>query len=288
MRGDHVVVDRGPYRHHAVDRGEGTVVHFAGPGKPKRAVSIRIDSFEDFVGEGGIARVRKYGQRLDPEESVRRAEALVGTTGYDLLANNCEHLASFCVAGVAESRQVERSTAFGGVVMVTYGTGVVSVEVLTAVGHVAGLSGPGVMTALSTTGRLVNGGAVEGLYLLGLIPAGLAVTAVFMVTRDKKYLTEEERRANVIARRAAICAAVATGILEILLLSAVGKTKGLSGPGISSGLATIGGISNRGVMVGGASVLVTTPAFVAALSGWLGYKASIWCQSRPQMQALVA
>jgi len=288
MRGDHVVVDRGPYRHHAVDRGDGTVVHFAGPGKPKTAASIRIDSFEDFIGEGGTATVREYGQRLDPEESVRRAEALVGITGYDLLTNNCEHLASSCVAGVPESRQVERSSAFGVVIVVTYGAGVVSVEVLAGAGHVAGLSGPGVMSALSTTGRLVNGGAVEGLYLLGLIPAGLAVTAVFMVTRDKQHLTEEERRANVVARRAAVCAAVATGILEVFLLSAVGKTKGLSGPGISSGLATIGGISNKGGMVGGASVLVATPALVAALSGWLGYKASMWWQFRPQMPALAA
>ncbi len=86
MRGDHLVVDRGLYRHHAVDRGDGTVVHFAGPSQDKALVSARIDTFEGFAN-GGTVWVRIYGQRLEPEETVRQAESLLGATGYHLISS---------------------------------------------------------------------------------------------------------------------------------------------------------------------------------------------------------
>src|SRR5260370_42679771 len=112
MRGDHLVVDRGLYRHHAVDRGDGTVVHFAGPSQDKALVSARIDTFEGFAN-GGTVWVRIYGQRLEPEETVRQAEALLGATGYPPLSNNCEHLASWGVTGTPASTQGAPGSAAG-------------------------------------------------------------------------------------------------------------------------------------------------------------------------------
>ena len=195
MRGDHLVVDRGLYRHHAIDRGDGTVVHFAGPGQEKTLVEVRVDRFEDFAN-GGTVWVRVYGQRLDPLATVRRAEAMLGTTGYHLISNNCEHLASWCVSGTAESRQVERVSATGGTATVALVASLGCADVLATVGSTSGVSGPGVMSALATVGRVVGGGAIQGVYLLGLVPGILGTVAVFYATRDKPYLAEEERRAR--------------------------------------------------------------------------------------------
>jgi Lecithin retinol acyltransferase len=45
------------------------------------------------------------------EEIARRAESLVGRPyAYNLLVNNCEHVASWCATGVAFSRQVVEGT----------------------------------------------------------------------------------------------------------------------------------------------------------------------------------
>lgn len=285
MRGDHLVVDRGLYRHHAVDLGNGTVVHFAGPGKEKTLVSVRVDTFEDFAG-GGTVWVRVYGQRLEPEETVRRAEAMVGATGYDLISNNCEHLASSCVTGVAESRQVERVSAASGTATVAIIASAGCADVLAMVGSV-GLSGPGVMSALATVGRVVGGGAVQGLYILGLVPGLLGTAAVLYAARDKPYLTYEERCARTAARYAAAVGGVATGMAGVGVVSAAGTVAGLSGAGIASGLAAVGGIKGGG-MVAGVTLLVATPALVAGLLGWLAYRVAIWWMTRAPATQTVA
>ena len=274
MRGDHLVVDRGLYRHHAVDLGNGTVVHFAGPGKEKAFVSVRIDTFEDFAG-GGTVWVRVYGQRLDPEETVRRAGAMIGSTGYDLISNNCEHLASSCVTGIAESRQVERVSAASGTVTLAYIATVGCADVLATIGSVGGLSGPGVMSALAAAGRVVGGGAVQGLYILGLVPGLLGTVAVLYAARDKPYLTDQERRARSAARCAAAVGGVATGIAGVGAVSAAGTVAGLSGAGIASGLAAVGGLTGGG-MVAGAGLLVAAPAVVAGLLGWVVCQVGLW------------
>jgi len=279
MRGDHLVVDRGLYRHHAIDRGDGTVVHFAAPLGDKIAASVRVDSFEDFAS-GGIVWVRFYGQRLDREEAACRAESMIGTTGYHLVSNNCEHLASWCATGSAESRQVERVTAGGAMTAAAIVTSIGCAEVLAALGSVSGLSGPGVMSALATVGGLAGGGAVQGLYLLGLVPGLLGATAVVYAARDKPHLTNEERCARTAARYAAAVGGIATGIAGLHIVSAAGVVVGLSGPGIASGLASIGGLAGGGMVVG-ASLLAAAPALAAGLLGWLAYRAAIWWMTGP-------
>jgi len=290
MRGDHLFIDRGPYWHHAIDRGDGTVVHFAGPVKQKAFSEVRLDTYQTFVGDNYSSAVvtRQYGQRLDVEETVRRAEAMVGKSGYSLFRNNCEHLASWCVAGTPESRQVEQFTAIGSVSLVISGTGVVTKEVLALAGSVSGLSGPGVLSALSATGELVGGGALAGLYLLGLVPAGLGVGAVFYVASDKPHLTDHERHARAMARGVALVTVLLTGWLAVEALRASGKVKGLSGVGISSGLASIGNKVSSGGMVSGVSVLVAAPVITTSVFSTAAYKFMMWWQSRPTVPALSA
>jgi len=286
MRGDHLVVDRGLYRHHAVDRGDGTVVHFTGPNQEKVLVSIRIDSFEDFAN-GGTIWVRVYGQRLEPEEAIRRAESMLGTTGYHLISNNCEHLASWCVTGNAESRQVERVSAMGGTATVALVASMGCADVLATVGSVSGVSGPGVMSALAAVGRSVGGGAVHGLYLLGLVPGLLGTIAVLYAVRDKPCLSDEERRARTVARYSAGVGGIGTGIAGIGLISVAGTVAGLSGAGIASGLATVGGLVGGG-MVAGVGLLVAAPAIAAGLLGWLAYSIALWWMTGPAAPGLVA
>jgi hypothetical protein len=286
MRGDHLVVDRGIYRHHAVDRGDGTVVHFAGPAKDKLLATVRIDTLEVFAS-GGVVWVRVYGQRLDPDEAVRRAESLLGTTDYNLFANNCEHLASWCVTGAAESRQVERVSAASGSGTVALLASLGCADVLATLGSVSGVSGPGVMSALAAVGRVVGGGAVQGLYLLGLVPGLLGTVAVLYATRDKPYLTDEERRARRAARWAACAGGVATGFAGVGIVSAAGTVAGLSGPGIASGLAAVGS-SVGGGMVAGVGLLVAAPAVLACLVGWFAYRITLWWMTPPAAPALAS
>jgi hypothetical protein len=279
MRGDHLVVDRGLYRHHAVDRGDSSVVHFAGPSQDKVLVSFRIDSLEDFAN-GGTIWIRVYGQRLEPEEAVLRAESMLGTSGYHLISNNCEHLASWCVTGTAESRQVERVSATGGTAAVALVATTGCADVLAVVGSVSGVSGPGVMSALATIGRFVGGGAVQGVYLLGLVPGLLGTVAVLYAARDKPSLTDEERRARTVARCAAGVGGIATGVAGVSIVSAVGTVAGLSGAGIASGLAAVGSLAGGG-MVAGVGLLVAAPAIAAGFLGWLGYRLALWWMTPP-------
>ena len=128
-RGEHFFVWRNcrgiPFQHHGVDLGDGTVVHFT---DGKGGVAGPTGDFANFevcqtamevVTRGGRDRVYivEYTNRLTPDDTVQRAIGLVGRRGYDLLFDNCEHLAVWCVQGAEESRQVhaacERLAAAG-------------------------------------------------------------------------------------------------------------------------------------------------------------------------------
>jgi hypothetical protein len=284
MRGDHLIVDRGLYRHHGVDLGDGTVIHFAGPGMDKTLASIRVDTLHNFA-QGTTVWVRVYGQRLDPEETVRRAQSLVGATGYHLISTNCEHLASWCVTGVAESRQVERVSAATGIATVAVLASLGCADLLATIGTVGGLSGPGVMSALAAAGHVVGGGAVRGLYVLGLVPGLLGAVAVMYATRDKPCLTAEEQRARSVARYGAGLGGIATGIAGVGVVSTAGTVAGLSGAGITSGLAAIGSTVGGG-MVAGAALLVAAPALIAGLLGLLVYRLALYWMTAPARRQL--
>lgn len=105
-RGDHLYVRRRRrYSHHGIDCGDGSVIHYVGPRARFRHV-VRT-SLEEFAAEDEVL-VRSYGQRLSPEETVRKAESRLGSAGYHLVRNNCEHFAAWCCTGRAASAQVRR------------------------------------------------------------------------------------------------------------------------------------------------------------------------------------
>src|SRR5215471_7861470 len=108
--GDHVYVDRGGYSHHGVDMGDGRVIHFASTNGKKCDAVIHWASIREFAGTGRV-QVRPYGVRFGAHETVRWAQSMVGQTGYDLFANNCEHFATWCTTEAHSSAQVEAAAS---------------------------------------------------------------------------------------------------------------------------------------------------------------------------------
>ncbi|HBE19177.1 MAG TPA: NC domain-containing protein [Cyanobacteria bacterium UBA11149] len=105
-RGDQIYVYReflnlqGVYEHHGIDCGDGTVIHYRKPSE-----TVERTSFATF-SKGNKVYVRKYPTHFIPDVVIKRAESRLGEKKYNLLYNNCEHLATWCKTGVSDSRQI--------------------------------------------------------------------------------------------------------------------------------------------------------------------------------------
>ena len=93
----------GVYRHHGIDVGDGSVIHYRKPSE-----IIEQTSYDTF-SKGNIVYVREYPQGFCfiPDVVVKRAFSRLGENKYNLLFNNCEHFATWCKTGVSESQQVK-------------------------------------------------------------------------------------------------------------------------------------------------------------------------------------
>jgi Lecithin retinol acyltransferase len=105
-RGDHVYVRRRRhYSHHGIDCGDGTVIHYVGVRRSIRRI-VRT-SWTEFAA-GDEVHVRSYKVGLPADEIVANAESLLGTEGYRLVTNNCEHFATWSSTGAKASSQVRK------------------------------------------------------------------------------------------------------------------------------------------------------------------------------------
>ena len=263
-RGDHIyVMRRAGYTHHGIDCGDGTVIHFSGePGMAKQSASILRSPIEDFC-QGSDINVREYGRRDDELVIIDRAESKLGSTGYHLVRNNCEHFATWCCTGVPASRQVRGMgslTAQGAVATTTI---VATGGVVAAVGAVQGLSAAGIMSGLASAGGLVGGGAAFGPAVIGVAPAIVTVGITQIALRDDETLPTYERAARRDGRVASVAGAAGATVGGVAAIGALGATAGLSAAGISSGLAAMGAVVGGG-MVAGTAVIAAAPVVVAA------------------------
>jgi hypothetical protein len=119
-RGDHLKVTRFGYTHHAIDCGDGTVIHFAGEDREKAQPVVRRARYADFARDGRVTVVR-HRFALDPEEAAARAEMRLGEGRYHVIFNNCEHFASWCASGARRSRQAHRGLQVASGVVLTAG-----------------------------------------------------------------------------------------------------------------------------------------------------------------------
>ena len=264
-RGEHLVVRRGGYSHHGVDVGDGSVIHVIKTGAvPGRALVGHV-TMDEFAA-GGVVEVRAYGSRRDPDAAVELAMAKLGADDYHIVFRNCEHFATWCVAGEHSSAQVESASSTAGVL----GAGAIvpslSVGIVSSAGQAAALSGPNLMSGLRTIGGSPRGGIAVLSGSAGL----LALGAMCVALRDKPTLPDEERRARTIGRYgAAGGAAVGVGI-AVHALSTLG-VPGTSAAGITSGLAALGGTVGGG-MTRGVAVTALLPVLLAAVLGYVLYQ----------------
>ncbi|MDB9372163.1 lecithin retinol acyltransferase family protein [Nodularia sphaerocarpa] len=110
--GDHILYC-GTHEHHAIYCGDipyrnriyqNVVIHFEG--KFKRG-EIRGLSFDKFA-QGRDIYVARYqkGSCFSADVVIKRAISKLGEPDYNLLGNNCEHLAHWCKAGTKRCGQV--------------------------------------------------------------------------------------------------------------------------------------------------------------------------------------
>lgn len=105
-RGDQIYAMRefldreGVYEHHGIDCGDGTVIHYRKPSETVERTSLATFS------RGNPIYIKNYPTSFIPDTVVRRAESRLGEKRYNLLFNNCEHLATWCKTGMSYSQQV--------------------------------------------------------------------------------------------------------------------------------------------------------------------------------------
>lgn len=111
-RGSHIYSDRIGYTHHGIYVGMGCVVHHSGFAEAFKKGEIDITSLDEFCAGNGY-KVRKYsGRTLTADEIVQRAyDGYLEGSEYNLVFNNCEHFATWCVTGQRSSQQVKNVVA---------------------------------------------------------------------------------------------------------------------------------------------------------------------------------
>lgn len=108
--GSHLKVARMGYSHHGIYLGNGYVIHYAGLCEGLKSAPIEITTLDTFQGKAKKIEVVSYEgiKCFSPEKIIERAMSRLGEDSYHLVTNNCEHFASWCITGLAESKQVKK------------------------------------------------------------------------------------------------------------------------------------------------------------------------------------
>jgi hypothetical protein len=243
QRGDHIRAGwpRGAH-HDGIYLGDRLVIHMAGgPDGGKPGAHVQIGTLAAFAA-GRPVTIRPYAGNRDPEATIGRAMPRLGTGDYNLVFNNCQHFARWCVTGDHVSEQVEAVAAATGAIAPPVVAASVGGTVVGSAGLVSGLSGPGIMSGLAQWGAVMGGGAVAGLVLLGALPGLASVAIMTTALREDEDLPEAERAARTAGRVGSVSGAIAGSMASVALVKAIG-VPGISAVGISSGLAGIGPLS---------------------------------------------
>jgi hypothetical protein len=134
----------------------------------------------------------------------------------------------------------------------------------------SGLSGgAAIMTRLAAAGGVVGGGVVAGIGALGMAPE-IAAEAMMnrTILRDDDRLPLKERKAREMGRN---MANLAGNVSAAGTIAAAGSVIGLSGSGITSGLAAIGAVVGGG-MGAGIALTVAAPAVATMAVGYGFYQ----------------
>lgn len=103
--GSHLVSNRDnllSYDHHAIYIGDNKVIHY-------NNWIVRIDSLSDFLKNSPFQIMQHINPKYSNEEVKNRALSKLNEKKYNILLNNCEHFANWCIDGKKESRQAKIS-----------------------------------------------------------------------------------------------------------------------------------------------------------------------------------
>ncbi|MDR7283171.1 hypothetical protein J2X84_001995 [Pseudomonas corrugata] len=105
LAGSHLIVGRALYTHHGIYVGHDQVIHYSGMASGINKGCVELTSVEVF-SQGKTIKVKTY--RKSPftgAQICRRAKSKLGENRYNILFNNCEHFATWCVTGEHSSEQ---------------------------------------------------------------------------------------------------------------------------------------------------------------------------------------
>ena len=114
VKGDHIRVKSNQLYHHGIYLGDEEVIQFGGPFdmfQDAKSIVVEKVKIEEFLN-GGFLEVKEFDKKekkikRTPEEIIDIALSMIGTGGYDLLRNNCEHFVNYCIFGEKKSSQID-------------------------------------------------------------------------------------------------------------------------------------------------------------------------------------
>lgn len=269
--GAHLISPRKGYSHHGIYVGNGRVIHYAGWANSHETGPVEETDLQAFAQGRGF-RIARHSRTDSPKTIVERAQSRLGEKAYSVSANNCEHFCNWCVTGDHHSSQVDAATGASAISLAS-AAGLLGRAAVAVSGPVYGLSGAGIMGGLATIGGVVGGGAIAGLVILGAAPAVATASLVnSTVLADPKEGEPQERTLRRVGRVASYAGAAAGTVGSVGVVSAMGSVAGLSAPGITTGLAALGGLIGGGMGMG-IAIATTAPVITAAAVGYTAYKA---------------
>lgn len=185
MIGSHIKTSRTGYSHHGIYCGNGRVVHYSGFAQTFKKGALEITTLERFLGGETKYNIVKYPSdkvMFSSEEIVERALDRVGEDRYNLVFNNCEHFAAWCVTGKSESKQVKAVLSLTTTTAMVYRSISTASSATQIIGLTAGSAN--IFTGTTVTSSLAVGkltgcatGAIGGA-LVGSSGAALGTTAL--------------------------------------------------------------------------------------------------------------
>lgn len=97
--GDHILTSRGVYTHHGIVLNATSVIHYLKTGVIK-------SNLQEFAKGAPISLHPTLTRTFTHNETVYRAKSRLGENNYNLIFNNCECFANWCVQGLSYSGQV--------------------------------------------------------------------------------------------------------------------------------------------------------------------------------------
>ena len=98
------------YYHYGIYVSDERIIQFGLPDSVTQNaadVSVLESDIQTFARGGdvetGVPDKSERAQMRSADEAVRIAEGMLGSKGYDILHNNCEHFVNFCVFGESRS-----------------------------------------------------------------------------------------------------------------------------------------------------------------------------------------